>query len=165
MFRPIQFIIFAFFILLTMSGCGFYGALGYLPGECTIEPPTATFITSDSGGLQKIPPSFPTTKAEILKVLGKPDTINPTYDNAETWVYKKKHLWCGFIPAFLLPLPLLLPVCDGFEKIEFEGDIAKHMHIRRIVKTGVFGLLPGEMKVYHDTDRPCLLPADTLSTL
>ena len=37
---------------------------------------------------------------------------------------------------FLLPVPLILPVCDGFDRIEFQGNEAKRLHTRHIVKTG-----------------------------
>jgi hypothetical protein len=75
------------------------------------------------------------TKAEFLKDWGKPDEIISASENEETWIYNRK-LWGGLIPVILLPVPLILPVCDGFDRIEFQGNEAKRLHTRHTVTGG-----------------------------
>jgi hypothetical protein len=50
---------------------------------------------------------------------------------------------CGVIPAFVIAVPVPLPVCDGFERIEFEDDHAMCLHRRRIVRFGFIGTIGG----------------------
>jgi hypothetical protein len=70
-----------------------------------------------------------------LKEWGKPDTIKTASESEETWIYERS-LWCGVIPVFILPVPLLLPVCDGYDRIDFRGNEARRLHTRRIVMMG-----------------------------
>lgn len=125
------------FLTSTLSGCGFFLVI---PAECINELPS----TSARDVLfwdQKYRPQ-PSTKEEFLKEWGKPVKILAPSENKETWVYERS-LWCGFGPIiFFVPIPLLLPVCDGFEHIEFHGNEAKNLHIKRIVLVGSFGADP-----------------------
>ena len=133
-------------LTLALSGCGIFLAL---PSECRNEFPTTearNVLFWDS----KNPPKS-STKEDFLKEWGPPKSIlstsenketgfyetrlSPTTENRETWVYESR-LWCGFGPIILVPIPLLLPVCDGFERIEFQGNDAKNLHIRRILSMG-----------------------------
>lgn len=140
-------------LTLALSGCGFFLAL---PSECRNELPTIearNVLFWDS----KNPPK-PSTKEDFLKEWGPPKSIlstsenketgfyetqlSPSAENRETWVYERR-LWCGFGPIFVIvPIPLLIPVCDGFERIEFQGNEAKNLHIRRIRAGGII-LFPG----------------------
>ena len=61
---------------------------------------------------------------------GKPDTIETKSENEETWI-DNKHIWCGPIPCWGVCAPLVLPVCDGFTRVYFQGDIARRLHTRR----------------------------------
>jgi hypothetical protein len=116
-------------ISLMMSGCVGYDIVK--PEECRNETPTINArIYSD---WNKHPPEAHSTKADFTKAWGKPDVIATNSDNSETWTYNRR-LWCGVVPIIIIPVPLLLPACDGFERIEFEGDDAKRMHVRRIVE-------------------------------
>lgn len=84
-----------------------------------------------------------------MKAWGRPDRIEWAAGDCEIWVYDEK-LWCGVIPIFVLPAPFLFPVCDGFERVEFKGDTARVLHIRRIVIAGFFGS-PGGAAAGVDT--------------
>jgi hypothetical protein len=139
-------------LTLALSGCGFFLAL---PSECRNELPTIearNVLWWD----WKNPPK-PSTKEDFLKEWGPPKSIlstsenketgfyetrlSPSTENRETWVYERR-LWCGFGPIFaVVPIPLLLSVCDGFERIEFQGNEAKNLHIRRI-RTGGGIIIP-----------------------
>jgi hypothetical protein len=136
-------IVCVFFLTSTLSGCA--GLVLSYPVECKNELPS----TSARNVLLWDPKNPPqrSTKEEFLKEWGKPTKILSTSENKdtraayetcvspsenrETWVYER-HLWCGIIPVFILPVPLVLPVCDGFDRIEFQGSEAKNLHIRRI---------------------------------
>ncbi len=123
----------AFFIVLTTSGCSALGLFTALPAECENETPTTLARISYIEWQKKFSPDTHPTKADFLKAWGKPDMITATSDNSEIWIYKR-HLWCG---GFFIIVPIGLPVCDGFERVEFQGDNAKRMHIRRTVIHGL----------------------------
>jgi hypothetical protein len=133
-----------FLLASTMSGCGL---VVFYPDECIDETPTTS--AHDLTWSREKPAVL--TKTEFLKDWGRPDRIDVTSENMETWTYNR-HLWCGIMPVFLLPVPLLLPVCDGFDRIEFQGDTAERMHIRRILSSGV--VLP----VVTSGDPKCRFP-------
>ena len=129
------------FLTLVLSGCGF---IIFYPNECKNETPI-TSARDIFWSMDEIPKVYKTpivyNKADFLEEWGKPNIINSTTENTEIWVYERR-LWCGFGPViFLVPIPLLLPVCDGFERIEFQGNDAKNLHIRRL-GVSVFLLIP-----------------------
>jgi hypothetical protein len=113
-----------FLAAITQSGCFGLGVI--TTAECKTEAPFTgvydLFGTSPIGS----------TKAEFLKDKdwGKPDEIISPSENEETWIYNRKR-WCGVVPIILLPVPLILPVCDGFDRIEFQGNEAKRLHTKR----------------------------------
>ena len=107
------------FAVMALSGC--CGMMTALPGECDTETPTTDFKNKTSPR---------PTKADFLKEWGKPDTIETKSENEETWIYNK-HIWCGPIPCWGVCAPLVLPVCDGFNRVYFQGDIARRLHTRR----------------------------------
>lgn len=124
-----------FFIAISQSGC--IGLIVNTPGECKIETPFTGIhdIFWDKGTVPKT-----STKADFLKEWGKPDEINSTSENEETWIYKRK-IWCGVMPVLILPVPLILPVCDGFDRIKFKDNKATRLHTRSIVWGGGIALL------------------------
>jgi hypothetical protein len=43
------------------------------------------------------------------------------------------------VPVLIfLPVPLILPVCNGFDRIDFEENEAMCLHTRRIVYSGFY---------------------------
>ena len=149
MCKPILMIFIVTFLALMQWGC--FGVLVYYPGECKNETPT--IIARDfKGWREKPPPSSIYTKADFLKSWGKPDMINSTSENTETWIYKRR-LWCGVIPSYFIAVPLMLPVCDGFERIDFEGDYANRLDIRRTLMKGTLLTLRGG--VFWTRDPAC----------
>lgn len=129
------------FVVLTLSGC--IGLVINTPAVCENETPHPDVheIMMTSQATPLTPPflirdprtSF--TKADFREVWGEPDEIITTSENIETWVYKRK-LWCGWIPFLIIPVPLILPVCDGYDKIDFQDDIATRLNTRHIVSNG-----------------------------
>lgn len=123
------------FILAT-AGCGM---VVLTPGECRNEAPTldARKFFPTSSAIQSTQPPWP-TKSMFSRAWGRPDRIEWAAEDCEIWVYDEK-LWCGVVPIFVLPVPLVFPACDGFDRVEFRGDTARVLHIRRIVTAGFFG--------------------------
>lgn len=141
----ILFIMCAVIVAITQSGC--VGLIINSPEECENETPFTgvhdifwkkprpkrKFLGIVS---PEIPYPAPSTKADFLNAWGTPDEIVSTSANTETWVYTRK-LWCGIIPVFFLPAPLILPLCDGFDRIDFVENQATRLHTRRTVTSGI----------------------------
>jgi hypothetical protein len=137
----------AFLVAITQSGC--IGLIINTPGECKNEtpftrvhdifwgtPPQFKLSLSSDHVASKVQTQKRSSKEEFLKDWGKPDEIISISENVETWIYKRK-LWCGAIPILILPIPFILPVCDGFDRIEFRGNEAMRLHTRSIVYSGI----------------------------
>jgi hypothetical protein len=139
MFRRILIYCCVLFVALTQSGC--IGLIVQTPKECKIES-NSTGAHDSSGE----PPGLndanatPSTKEEVSEVWGKPDEIITVSENVETWVYKKT-LWCGVWPIIILPIPFVLPVCNGFERIGFRGNEGICIHSRQTDYSVDLGLL------------------------
>ncbi|MFZ2950966.1 MAG: hypothetical protein WA003_15940 [Desulfuromonadaceae bacterium] len=152
MFKRILAIICVTTLASTLSGC--IGLHVFAPMECKNESPTTTINwSSQSNSL----PQAGSNKTDFLKYRGKPDEIISVSDNEEIWVYKKT-LWCGIMPIFILPVPLVLPLCDGFDRIEFRGNEGVRLHTRRIVDRG-FVIGPDTGGVWNESNTPvCIHP-------
>jgi len=153
MYKSILVIICASLVSFTLSGC--FGLAVNSPVECKNETPytgvhdifgqtaanrerlseTAANMLDSIGMLGQTPKA--STKADFLKSWGEPDKIISTSENQETWIYERL-LWCGVIPMVIIPIPLVLPVCDGFDKIYFVGNEAKLLHTRHSSTGGFF---------------------------
>jgi hypothetical protein len=106
-----------FLVMAGLSGC--FGMISYQPGECEKETPKFS------------------NKSEYLKEKGAPGLIRTVSVDREVWLYEKS-LWCGVIPCLGICVPLMLPVCDGFERVHFKGDRAERTHSRRSLGFGGF---------------------------
>jgi len=127
-----------FVLVVTLSGCIGLGAT--FPAECKNEKPALNarnlFYTNDIDTYS----AAWLTKQDFLSNWGAPFLIKPISDDKEIWRYEN-HIWCGVIPCFVICVPLLLPVCDGFAEIEFHDDSARLLDIKRST-TGMFLLVP-----------------------
>jgi hypothetical protein len=59
---------------------------------------------------------------------GNPASIRalPKEGQTELWTYRLRPIWCGVVPAFIVPLPLILPVAR--EQVTFfvrEGEVTR----------------------------------------
>lgn len=122
-------------IALVLQGCGLIFSF---PEECKYETPYPAARDFFWFGNKDHPKAG--NKDDFIKAWGNPDKIITKQENTETWMYQR-NLWCGITPVFFLPVPLLLPICDGYDQIEFNGDLAQRLNTRRIVTAGVF--IPG----------------------
>lgn len=136
MYRLILVSIYAAFISLTLTGC--FGLAVNSPVECKNETPYTGVhdFFGQKGGILAAAPKA-STKSVFLKEWGEPDKKIPVLENEETWIYER-HLWCGVIPMVFIPIPLILPVCDGFDKIYFVGNEATRLHTRHTSTGGFF---------------------------
>jgi hypothetical protein len=119
-------------VALTQAGC--FGVIVMSPQDCDRSADS----TSLPGAI-----NTPTTKKEVREYWGKPDEIITVSENEEAWIYSKKDLWCGVIPVFILPVPITLPLCNGFDRIEFRGNEAARLHSKEEYGFGFFfGITP-----------------------
>lgn len=132
-------VIYLFLLVSSLSGCS--GILIYTPYDCPkISTPNIDQKTlrewyrdnnqPDNSGEDRI-----CTKSEFLKDWGKPDSIESTADNSETWTYKRGR-WCGTLLGVGILVPLMLPSCDGYEYIEFVGEEAQNIRSRSLEQCG-----------------------------
>jgi hypothetical protein len=138
-YKPLLILVCGFLFTVSLSGC--FGMISYQPGECEKETPK----------LQN--------KAEYLKEKGAPGSTRTVSADREVWLYEES-LWCGVIPCWGICVPLMLPVCDGFERVHFKGDRAERVHARHSLGYGGFfnvlnlaGIPPGSIAV---SDPACI---------
>jgi hypothetical protein len=120
-YKPVLIFACGFLVMVSLSSC--FGMISYQPGECEKEAPKFT------------------NKAEYLKEKGAPRSTKTVAVDREVWVYEES-IWCGVIPCWGICVPLMLPVCDGFERVHFWGDRAERVHTRHpLAFGGIFNVL------------------------
>ena len=130
-------------VMLSLSGC--LGLIINTTAECESETPHPDIhdimkISQENSTVLTpkfwiIDPKAKFTKDDFLNEWGQPDKIIKRSEFDETWIYNR-NLWCGVVPVLILPIPLILPICDGFDKIDFEGNIATRLDTKHIVSNG-----------------------------
>ena len=114
--------------LLSSMLTGCIGAAKITPNEC------------DTNNIPDLEKNFlgwelPKNKEGFLRRRSEPGEILHISEDEEIWVYERKD-WCGAVLVYMLPAPFMLPVCDTFEHITFEGETVKRAHIRRVDASG-----------------------------
>lgn len=128
-----------------LTGC--VGGAAFKPLECKSSYPLDDYVyTRESFGPIEYfhdtsPASNPRTKEDFRREFGEPDEIATIDATSEMWVYNRS-AFCGIVPMWVIPVPLGLPVCDEFDHITFENDLAVSIHFRRVDTAGVIVLLP-----------------------
>jgi hypothetical protein len=92
------------------------------------------------------------SKNDIMARQGAPDSYE-LFSNENTWVYEygMNGSWCGIMPFLIIPVPLLLPVCnEGDVKFTFENDVVIKATVTDVVEsdficTPLFFLLDGSL--------------------
>jgi hypothetical protein len=149
MCRSVPTIALVVFLSILMTGC--FGYVSVLPVACDKETLPSDARVAEK---QKMLPSAGPQKADFLELWGEPDLIEKTSATTEIWTYKRKR-WCGGIPAFFIAVPLLLPVCDAHEIIEFRDNVATGLQITEIADRGALFGIGGML---HPTETPCDYP-------
>lgn len=72
----------------------------------------------------------PSTRENFRQVWGEPKEKRPTA-NGEEWIYREDGRWCGVWVSFIVPVPLMAPVCSTHDYVEFSGDAAVRAASRR----------------------------------
>lgn len=124
-------------MLFALSGCiGF--AVEY-PVECGVDLPInrSYDVTSDSWVSWGEKESerykdlyFLSEKDDFLNKWGQPDEVVRLSEDEEILVYKSD-VWCGVMPAWGVAVPLVLPVCEGFDRVKFKDGRAVHVDFRK----------------------------------
>jgi hypothetical protein len=144
MCRRILILFFVLLAALTQSGC--VGVIVMTPQDCV--------RTGDSKSMA-VANETPSTKEEVREFWGKPDDIITVSESKEAWIYNKKDIWCGLIPVVFLPVPLILPLGNGFDRIEFRGNEVTSLHSRKQYGIGAAGLVPLLGFEIGQKDFPC----------
>lgn len=75
------------------------------------------------------------TKSDFLESWGEPQS-KEVLAGKESWLYAESHRWCGvWLGLLIVPVPIILPVCQTFDKITFDNDLAIHASSQRFVQT------------------------------
>ena len=128
-----------------LAGC--VGGVAVKPLECQSPYPLEDYVyTKDSFGPTKYfpdisPASNPRNKEDFRREFGEPDEIAAIDASREMWVYNRS-AFCGIVPMWVIPVPLGLPVCDEFDHITFDNDLAVSIHFRRMDAAGAVIMLP-----------------------
>jgi hypothetical protein len=76
----------------------------------------------------------PLSKDYFLNAWGEPKQKIISV-NGETWVYEESGRWCGLWLGYVIPIPLVLPVCETFDNVYFEGEVAVSAKSRRFTQS------------------------------
>ncbi|MCJ7557463.1 MAG: hypothetical protein MUP90_11220 [Gammaproteobacteria bacterium] len=124
-----------------LAGC--IGGGVVKPLECQSSYPLDDYVyTRESFGPTKYfhetsPASNPRSKEDFRREFGEPNEIVTIDTTREMWVYNRS-AFCGIVPIYIIPIPLGLPVCDEFDHITFENELAVSIHFRRMETAGAF---------------------------
>jgi hypothetical protein len=80
--------------------------------------------------------SAPLGKSDFLATWGEPAEKRSSA-KGETWIYRESGRWCGVVLFAIIPVPLLLPVCETSDNVHFEGSLGVRATSRRLVGTAV----------------------------
>ena len=124
-------------VVILLTGCvNIFGYQSYPKLNCESEDIDTLWRIIDPdriirGDNKELPP----TKEDVTKARGEPDEVK-TYENDEEWIYENS-LWCGSLISIY---PLMLPICDGYDRIYFINGTAKHIYFNETKTTGYWFL-------------------------
>ena len=72
------------------------------------------------------------TKKEFISAWGEPQEKQIT-SKGETWIYSESNRWCGLVVYVIVPIPLMLPICETYDKVYFEHGVAVSSDSHRYV--------------------------------
>lgn len=110
---------------------------------------------ADRWACQPPDPSEPLTRQDFLAAWGEP-VEKLARPGGETWVYAERGRWCGALLLAIVPIPAMLPLCDTYDRVHFEGERAVRAASRRLAASGagigatpygpfVFSFRPGKV--------------------
>lgn len=120
-------------VILISSGCGpTIGVYQFTPEDCESSNRKILWEATertDSNYNPLIANVISPSKNDFILYRGHPDKIIILSENMETWTYNEK-VWCGYAPIFFVAAPLVLPVCDGYNRITFENGTAVRINYK-----------------------------------
>lgn len=133
-------------LVLACSGC--VGFIADVSDNQEIRNPVPLRAEKLFGGdadrwaCQPPDPSTPLTRKDFLAAWGEP-AEKLVRAGGETWVYAERGRWCGALLLVLVPVPAMLPLCETYDRVEFEGDRAIRSTSRRLAASGAgIGVFP-----------------------
>jgi hypothetical protein len=147
--------------LLSTSVAGCFGVAVIHTTECRSDVPICGyFYEKDKWGPQSSPKPNPLPiKDDFIKIWGEPSETQSISENEVILVYKRE-LWCGVVPSWGVLIPLVLPTCDGFDRITFKDNRATHIHFKRENLVGGYFLLTTGI---GDKSKTCPVPCSHLN--
>ena len=141
MIKEFLYILVGTYIVILLTGCvNIFGYKSYSVINCESEDIyTLWRIIDPDKKLRGDKKTSPPTKEDVIKARGEPDEVK-SYENEEEWTYENS-LWCG---SLISVYPLMLPVCDGYDRIYFRDGTAKHIYFTE-TKTSGYWFLEGEI--------------------
>ncbi len=148
---------------LLVTGCVGAGAI-YVT-ECESSLPICNYtFTKEKWGPGPIPydregnpsqqPNYLPSKEEFLVAWGEPNETIVHSEDEVTLVYQSSNEWCGGVAVWVVvPAPLMLPVCETFDRITFKGSKATHLHFKRLNAAGFIAGYP-----VLDAEQPTTCP-------
>ena len=98
-----------------------------------LRAPLAANNDFDRWACQPSPDSPLRTKNDFIGTWGEPHSKEVSAEH-EIWTYAESGRWCGIWVAYIVPIPMLLPVCKTYDKIIFENNLAVRSSSRRFVR-------------------------------
>jgi len=115
------------FFLVTMSGCA--GVIVSSPSTTNYKNPTLSHYleNTDSDHTRTVEHSDEAVSYDmnqVKKYWGEPSNSkhNSEYD---IWLYKHPNEWCGVVPFLVIPIPLVLPVCEHSYEVKFKNNLVE----------------------------------------
>jgi hypothetical protein len=143
MMQKLSFPVVAIALVVSVTAGCFGGGFTYMT-ECESSLPICDYKfskqewgpTENSGkkNSPQIPNPLP-SREEFLTEWGEPAETITVSDDEVTFIYKTVDIWCGVVPVWGVPVPLVVPACEGFDRITFKGSKATHLHFKRMNST------------------------------
>ena len=122
-------------VIITSPGC--VGVALTTPTEVQIKNPSpyqaGWWLSQQHRWTCELP--APLTKSEFAANWGEPKNKSVA-DGADTWLYEEAGRWCGAWVWVIVPVPLLMPVCSTYDRVEFKDDRAVLVRSRRLDVVG-----------------------------
>ena len=143
--RRLSFPTIAIALLSSLEAGCFGGGVTYMT-ECKSSLPICDYRYSKEdwgpiryswgGDPPKIPNALP-PKDEFLAEWGEPSETITVSEDEVTLIYKTEDIWCGAVVAWYVGVPLIAPICEGFDRITFQGSKATYIHFKRKNEAGI----------------------------
>lgn len=131
-------------LMVLLQGC--FGTEVLFTETITIDRPV---VSMKRGYVwhELVQAQHPISGEVLEKYWGVPDKVIHQDDGSEIWEYKLGLRWNGAIVAFIIPLPLILPVGNNYMAFTFDNE--QRVVTVRLVGVGGAGVFCGQLHIYE----------------